>query len=206
MGVFVPLTDGAEVEIVFTFDSRVVQNRLWFVCRQPPIDSTKLLALAQGVYDWHTSEVLPHLSSSLQLAVVEALEWSADPSPDIQVAGTPVNGGGSSDSHSANVADRIWFLPDSSGGRLRNSNFVPGIPKDAVSLNTVDATFRTSIRNAYIDLIDLAAGFGPFPAWRWVCTSSIDAGSPRSEQAAFRVDFIRYLSPYVAQRRKRLPL
>lgn len=202
---FVPIADGAQVEIVFTFGGQVVENRLWFVSRQPPVDSTQLAALAQGVFDWHTAQALPFLSSSLQLAVVEAFDWTSSPSPTIVAAGTPTNGGASADAHSANVADRIWFYSAASPDRIRNSNFVPGIPKDVVQLNTVDATFRTAIRNAYINLIDLASVFGPFPAWRWVCASSWSAGSLRTTQRVLRTDFIRYKRPWVAQRRDRLP-
>lgn len=202
---FVPVTDGAQVELVFDLGGEIVQNRLWFVSRQPPVDSSQLLALAQGVYDWYTSQVLVSLSSSLQLAVVEALDWSADPSPDIEVAGTPINGSGSAECHSANVADRIWFYSSLNLTRIRNSNFVPGIPKDVVSLNTVDQAFRSNVGDAYINLIDLASGFGPFPAWRWVCASSWDSGALRTTQRVLRTDFIRYLRPTVAQRRRRLP-
>jgi len=202
---FVPITDGAQVELIFVFGGRVVQNRLWFVSRDPPATSTTLLALAQGVYDWYTAQALPFLSSSLQLAVVEALDWTAEPSPDIEAAGSPINGGAGVDAHSANVADRIWFYSAAGPDRIRNSNFVPGIPKDAVSLNTVDTTFRTHIRNAYINLIDLAGTFGGGLGWKWVCASSWDAGGLRTVQRVLRTDFIRYKRPWVAQRRKRLP-
>lgn len=202
---FVPITDGAQVEIVFVLAGEVVENRLWFVSRQPPVNGTNLAALAQGVFDWYVAEALPYLSSSLQLAAVEAFDWTSTPSPTIAVAGTPTNGGASVEAHSANVADRIWFYSAAAPDRIRNSNFITGIPKDAVTINTVDQTFRASLRDAYVDLIDLAAAFGPFPAWRWVCASAWDAGSLRTEQRVLRTDFIRYNRPWVAQRRKRLP-
>lgn len=202
---FVPVTDGAQVEILFTVGGQVVENRLWFVSRQPPVDSAQLAALAEGVYLWYTAQALPFLSSALQLAVVVALDWSADPSPNVVSAGIAVPGGGSADCHSTNVADRIWFYSAAAPDRIRNSNFVPGLPKDVVSLNTVDPTFRGAISDAYINLIDLASGFGPFPAWRWVCASSWEAGTLRTTQRVLRTDFIRYKRPWVAQRRRRLP-
>jgi len=202
---FVPLPDGAQVQIVFSFGGQICQNRLWFVSRQPPVDATQLTALAQGVYDWHVAQVLPFLSTDIQLAVVEAFDWTADPSPFIAAAGAPVNGGAGSGSHSANVADRVWFLSSFNAGRIRNSNFVPGIPKDAVDVNTVSSVFRDHIFDAYVNLIDLASGFGPFPAWRWMCASAISGGVLRSELLARRTDFIVFKRPYVAQRRRRLP-
>lgn len=202
---FVPITDGAQVELVFLYAGRVVENRLFFVDRQPPITSTQLTDLAQGVFDWHVAELLPVLSSSLELLFVSAQDWTASPTPSAVTAGTPTAGSGSADAHSANVADRVWFISAFNGGRIRNSNFVPGIPKDAVNLNTVDPTFRTTVRNAYVDLIDLASGFGSFPAWRWVCASAWLDNSLRTTQRVLRTDFIVYKRPYTAQRRDRLP-
>lgn len=202
---FVSVADGAQLQLVFTFADRVVSNRLWFVTRQPPIDSTQLQALADGCTAWYVEEVLPVLSSSLRLELVTATDWTSSTPPPASFTIPGVAGGGSVDSHSANVADRIWFKSAFNGGYIRNSNFVPGIPKDRVSLNTVDTAFRTTVRNAYTDLIDLAAGFGPFPAWRWVCASAWLAGSLRVTQRVLRTDFISYKRPYVAQRRKRLP-
>jgi len=203
---FVPITDGAQVVVVFTLGGEVVSNRLWFVSRSPPITTTTLQALCDGVYGWYTGQVLPLLSSDLQLAAVEGFDWTADPSPITAATGPAVNGGSAVESHSANVADRIWFYSSASPDRIRNSHFIPGIPTDKVNLNTVDITFRSDVRDGYINLIDLAASFGSFPAWRWVCASAWEAGSLRTEQRVLRTDFIRYKRPWVAQRRKRLPV
>lgn len=201
---FVPLADGAQVEIVLTMGALVVEDRLWFVSRQPPITQVQVDALAAGVGAWHATEVMPLLSSVMQLAAVEAKDWTSDPSPFLGVVTPLVNGGNSSGCHSANVSYRVRFDPTSDLPRLHNANFVPGIPKDKVNTNRIDSSWRTSLRNAYIDLIDLAGGFGPFPAWRWVCTSRIASGVYRSEQLAGRTDFIRTPSDFISPRRRRI--
>jgi|ERR1051325_5458951 hypothetical protein len=202
---FVPLANGAQVQIVFQFAGEALQNRLWFVSRQPPVDATQIGALAVGVEEWHRLQVMPLLSSSLTLVQVEAHDWTSFPPPSaaIQVSGT--SGSASADSHSANVAVRVWFYSSFNQGRIRNSNFVAGIPKDAVALNTVNPTFRDAVFDAYVNLIDLAFHFGPTPAWRWVCASAEHLGALRSAQLARQVDFIRFKRPFVAQRRSRLP-
>lgn len=202
---FVPLVDGAQVEIIFSYGGQPAQNRLWFVSRQPPIDAVQIAALAVGVEAWHRLQVMPLLSSALTLVQVEASDWTTTPSPLIAIQASGTSGGASSDGHSANVADRVWFLSSFSQGRIRNSNFIPGIPKDAVDLNTVSSTFRSGIFDAYVNLIDLAAVFGVFPAWRWACSSSWDHGALRSVQLARRIDFVVFKKPTVAQRRRRLP-
>jgi len=202
---FVPITDGAQVQLVFTYAGETVQNRLWFVSRQPPPDAAQIGALAVGVEAWHRTQMMPLLSSSLTLVQVEAFDWTVAPSPIIAIQASGTAGSDSSPGLSANVADRIWFISALNNGRIRNSNFIAGVPEDKVDLNTVSVTWRSAVRDAYINLIDLAASFGPFPAWRWVCASSWDNGSLRLTQRVLRTDFIVFKRPWVAQRRKRLP-
>lgn len=204
MAQFVPLTDGAQVEIVFALGPLIVENRLFFVSRQPPVTQAQVDALAAGVGTWHAGQVMPHLSDQLQLAAVEAKDWTADPSPFLGVVAPLVNGGNSSGSHSANVSYRVRFKPSSLAPRLYNSNFLCGIPRDAVATNLVDPSWVELIFDAYVNLIDLAAGFGPFPAWRWVATSQIQDLAYRSEQFAARVDFIQFPNPYISPRRRRI--
>lgn len=202
---FVPLADGAQVEVIFSFGGETLQNRLWFVSRQPPVDAVQIGALAVGVETWHRTQVMPFLSSSLTLTQVEAHDWTSSPSPIIAIQASGTTGGASADAQSANVAFRVWFYSSFNEGRIRNSNFISGIPKDAVALNTVDPVFQAHMFDAYVNLIDLAFGFGVSPAWRWVCASAEDHGNLRSTQLARRTDFIRFPRRFVAQRRSRLP-
>jgi len=201
---FVPLADGAQVEIKMRQAGLIVENRLWFITRQPPIDQTQLDALVSGVATWHTTQVLPNLAIELEHVSVIAADWTADPAPFTAHISTTLNGGNSSGCHSANVAVRVVFKGSSAQTFPSNSNFVPGIPKDAVSLNTYTTTFRDAIFDAYVNLIDLASGFGPFPAWRWVITSRQLDNTWRADQAFARTDFIRFPSPVVSPRRRRL--
>jgi hypothetical protein len=201
---FVPLADGAQVEIRFTLDGLVVEDRLFFITRQPPMTGTQLFDLAGGVYTWHTEQVMPLLASELTLIGVRVTDWQVPAGFSVDFGTVGVSGGNTSGTHSANVSYRIRFRPTSNGYPRINSNFVPGIPKDAVNTNEIAPDFQTALRNAYINLIDLAAGFGPFPAWKWVVTSQIEAGSPRTEQLAFRLDFIQTPSIYISPRRRRI--
>jgi hypothetical protein len=203
---FVPLADGAQAEIFFHFGGETIENRLWFVDRSPPIVQAHLDSLAAGVDGWYQSEMIGNLSVDIEYVGVLIRKWDDHDGDLTSSIHTSVFGGESDEAHSANVASRIWFQSARGPDFVMNSNFVAGVPKDKVSLNTVDITWRSAVRNAYIDLIDLAAGFGTFPAWRWVCASAWDAGSLRTVQHARRTDFIMHKSPYVAQRRKRLPV
>jgi hypothetical protein len=185
-------------------DGLLIENCLWFVSRQPPVTLTQLGALADGVAAWATAQLLPYLSSSIELLAVRATDWTD--SPGLGFAQTAVNLPGSDTSgiHSANVSFRVRFRGTSAQPRLINSNFIGGLPYAAVDQNLVSPTFATAVRNAYINLIDLAFGFGPSPAWRWVITSEIADGAYRSEQLASRTDFIQTPNPYVSPRRRRI--
>lgn len=208
MSAFVPFPDGAQVEVVYVLDGQVMENRFWFWTDTPPIDHTALQGLADGVYGWHTAKILPFLSSALQLAAVEAKDWSADPPPDVAVAGPPINGGADADCHSANVAAFVKFRwPNQLRHLRRNGNFVPGVPKSAVELNTPTPEFKDAIWSGYVDLIDDTRLFTPVHFWWWVVTSAFTNGVPRSEQV-----FGQCIGPpprqliRLGQRRKRLPI
>lgn len=202
---FVPLPDGAQVEILYQLGGKIVENRLWFLNRQPPTTSAQLQALADGVAAWHVDELLPLLSQDLILAAVVASDWSTDPSPFEVAVLTPTTGGYLSETHSANVAFWVRFSNPFFRLPFYNGNFVPGIPKDVVTTNTVDSGWATSVRFAYGDIEDLAGVWGPFPAWEWIITSRQLDGAWRSEQAFF--DNFQAVVPRltVAPRRRRLP-
>ena len=200
-----PLSDGAQVMLVYALDHKIIINRLWFVTRQPPIDQIQLDALALGVANHFETQLLPSLSSELGFSRVEAHDWTADPAPFIAFQNVFATGGGSADCHSANVAIRAVFKGDSSQTFPNNSNFVGGIPKDQVTLNRYSDTIKDAIFECYANLIDAAVLFGTFPAWTWVITSRQLNNSWRPTQDTARMDFVRFPSPFTSPRRKRIP-
>jgi len=204
---FVPIADGAQVEIGFDLDStKHFENRLWFVSRQPPIDLTQLQALADGVASWHTSEVLPWLSVDLTVLSVLAVRWTTAPGDIFAQSFVNLSGGDSNPSHSAKVAIKVNFRWPFNYRLKENANYVAGIPKSEVSINRFLPSIRSRLFDAYADLIDLAAVFGPFPAWRWVAASAWEAGALRSEQFARSVEGPAFRSDILATRRTRNPV
>lgn len=201
---FVPLADGAQVELVFSLGTRVYENILWFVSRDPPITQTQLDDLAFGVSNWHSTQVMPSLAQELTLGVVRASQWDSFPVLAVGFETPGVAGGNTSGSHSANVSVRIRFKGSSAQTFPSNSNFVPGIPLDGVVLNRYTLALREALFDAYVNLIDLASLFGPGPGWRWVITSRILGGTERATRDFARTDFIQFPSPYVSPRRKRV--
>lgn len=200
---FVPLTDGAQAEIRYNFGLGILETRLWFISRQPPVDLTQLQNLADGLAGYCSTDIISLLSSDIEFRNVRTRRWAV--AGDIAAISSTFNvaGGISSPALSANVAARIIFKGTQPPRNFKNYNFVPGIPSSKVNLNTLDVTWAEQLRSAYVLIIDNAAAWGPFPAWRWVCTSQADGNVPRSVQLARRTDLIS-VAPTVRQRRIRL--
>jgi len=202
---FVPLADGAQVELIYSLDTEIVENRLWFLTRQPPLDTTQLQNLADGVTTWWTSWLQPLLSSDLILELVRATDWQSPPGGATGFTVPAIVGSVSETAQSASVAIHIAFRAPF-GWRFRhNGNFVPGIPNGEIDGNVYSDAIRSGLFEAYAALIDAAPSFGPFPAFRWVGVSEQLDGVLRSEGLPYRVDGPYFPSPYVSPQRRRLP-
>jgi len=201
---FVPLADGAQAEVRFNFGLGILETRLWFIRRSGSVTLTTLGDLAEGLKSWHAAQVMPLLSHDIELRNVRTQDWTTSGGVIYITSQTGPNGGDPSHSHSANVAILVRFRSVQPPRNFFNWNFIPGAPKVAVDLNTVDSTFLDGISDAYINLIDMAAVFGPFPAWRWVITSRRVDNDWRTTQSFARTDFIRFPSPFVSPRRHRI--
>lgn len=202
---FVPLADGAQVELIGRLFGETVENRLWVKTRFTPLDSAELQPLADAVSGWYIAQVLPHLSSDLEFEGVAVSDWTADPPPSQAQNTAGGFGGVSGGSMSANVAVRVAFSGTSSQDFRNNSHFIPAIPRSAVVGNYYTSTFRNAMFNAYANLTDLIRNIGTEHNLQWVITSRIKDNSYRATQAWSRTDFILFPSPVVSPRRKRLP-
>jgi len=201
---FVPLADGVQAEFIFSLGGQLVENRLWFISRFPPFTSLQLGELLAGLAAWHTDFIMPALSQDLTLEKVTVSDWTSDPPPLIFTTFPNVTGGVTSAAHSANVSIRVAFKGTDDQTFPNNANFVPGIPKDNVLLNTYDETIRTALFEGYTALIDLAGTFSDGNIWRWVITSRRVDNDWRDEQLALRMVSVLFPSPYVSPRRHRL--
>lgn len=200
---FIPFPNGAQAEALYVFDGKPITNRFWFLNRQPPTTAIQIENLAIGLGEWARTNVLPFLGNDIQLVGARARSWDTTPATHETVTTIGDSGGSSSRCLSANVAVRIELKGSSAQTFRNNSSFVGGIPIDVVEGNTVDAGFLDNLFEAYVDLIDLAAVFGVFPAWRWVVASSWESGSLRSTLAFARTDFILVKNNFTTQRRRR---
>lgn len=208
MAPFVPIPGGAQVYILFNLDGVTISNRLWFWTDAiSPPGSTELQGLADGVYSWHTSMIMPYLSQDLLLGTVIAYDWSDPSTPFETTTGPSINGDVAENSHSANVALSVGFRwPINYPHLKRNKNFVPGVALSDINLNTPTAFIQDVLFEAYAALIDDARLFSPGDYWYWVVASAWEDNVLRSEQLiAPSIGPVPREKIIIGQRRKRLP-
>jgi hypothetical protein len=201
VGLFVPLANGIQAELVYRLDTQIVSNRLWFVVVAGDPTTADLTAVGAGVGSWASANLMPHLSHEIRLLEIRAYDATvAYPGPQV-ITFVGVDGGDSDGSHSANIAVKIEFQTETPPALWLNWNFIPGIPKSAVNLNTIEPAFITAIQNAYITLLDVFSLF----VYRWEATRAVVDGVPLTTRDHFRIDHPRIRRKVVSQRRTRLP-
>lgn len=198
--VFVPIPEGAEAEIRLTLFDRPCELTLHFRSITGVVDTANLSALAVRLGLWFSGEVLPHLSSDLvfrETAVFDATVAGTSSIIDVTGAGS---GGVGLASFSAMLAGVIAFVPATQPTVRANRNYIPGLPNGSVSGNHLTPTFMAQMRDAYIDLIDIA----PLAGYRWVCVHRFAGFTPLSAAVTARVITATFLRRTVGQRRRRV--
>ena len=200
MSLFVPLEHGVQCELLYHLGGRILTNRLWFVVVAGDPTTADLTAIGSGVRTWATNELVPLLSQDIRFIGTRTYDATvAYPGPQVTL-GASVDGGILDDSLSANVAVKASFKTETPPGAFTNWNFIGGIPKSKVDLNTIDPSYASDIRFAYGVLLDVFSLF----VYRWEATTAVVDSVPLTTRDHHRIDDIFVRSPYVSQRRTRL--
>jgi hypothetical protein len=200
---FVPFPDGVQGELLFDYFGLPISNRLWFIDRFPPTLASDVDDAAVGLATWYALQVLPLLGNDLIFLGSRVSRWDTSPSSYVSSFPVSIPGGSSVRSHGASVAYRVLFQGDNSQDFKLNANIIPGIPLDMIVGNTMDAGFRSALRDAYINLIDDTGRWTAGNKWRWQVGSSRLGGVYRSTLASARTDLIHVTDLYSTQRRRR---
>lgn len=199
---FVPVPNTLMVEVVFEYDSQVVENTLYFERPEGAIDGAEILALLNAIRTTIQTELLPLLTSTIQLVrlvgtlldAVDAISVTLNVSP-------PVAGGVAGEALPNNVTYAIQFKTNSRGRSFRGRNFIAGIPADGVDGNQIDPTMRTGLLAYYSELSSVAASEG----WQHVVVSRISNGNPRVTGVTTVVSAYATADAYIDSQRRRLP-
>jgi hypothetical protein len=201
VAIFVPLANGIQAELVWQLGGNIVTNRLWFVVVAGGPTTADLIAVGAGVGAWARDNLVLCLSQDIRLLEVRTYDATvAYPGPQV-ITFVGADGGQTEGSYSANVAVKIEFQTEAPPALWLNWNFIPGIPLSAVTLNTIETSFRNCVEDSYITLLDVFSLF----TYRWEATKAVVDGVPLSTRDHFRIDHPRVRRKTVSQRRLRLP-
>lgn len=199
---FVPIPETIEVDMRMRLDSQRIENTLYFhkiggwATADVPVVYNALLL-------WWTTNLSEPLSNQLTLAEIGIQDLSSESGFAFDIA-TPVPnpaGGSAEPAVPNNVALCISFRTNNRGRSYRGRNYIPGLPRTAVTQNTVDSTTAATLQTAYNDLIDVAATFGA----DWVVASRYFNGGTRSPGIHTIITSALIVDRTVDSQRRRLP-
>jgi hypothetical protein len=158
---FIPVDNVIEAELRMRLDGQRIENTLYFYkvtgwsAADVPVVFNALLVW------WNTYYSVP-VSSQLSLNEIKITDLSSETGFAFEIpTPTPKPTGDSADpSAPNNVALCVSFRTASRGRSARGRNYVPGIPKTAITANTVDTVTTTAIAAAYNQLLTVADTLG----------------------------------------------
>jgi len=198
---FIPAPNVAQVEAVFQVDGQIVENVLEF--QGTDLSETSLLALLDAVNAAIRTQVLPLLSSTLQLLrVVGQIIDAADGLVAISTASLPAAGSNSATNLPSNVTFCISKRTGLAGRSFRGRNYIPGIPENVRSSpNSLLTTYVTSLVAAW-ETVNLAA---VDDGWVPVVVSRFSGGAPRTVAVVTPATAFIAVDNTLDSQRRRLP-
>ena len=199
---FVPADNVIGVEMRMRLDSQRVENTLYFykvtgwTAADVPVVFNALLVW------WNTYYSVP-VSNQLSLNEIKVTDLSSPTGFAFEIpTPTPKPTGDSAEPAAPNnVALCVSFRTGSRGRSARGRNYVPGIPKTAITANTVDALTVSGIAAAYNQLLTVADGLGA----DWVVVSRFTAGDERPAAVISFINAATVVDSTVDSQRRRLP-
>jgi hypothetical protein len=191
-----------EVDLHQRLDGQRLENSLYFhktggwVAADVPVVYNALLL-------WWNANLSASQSNQLTLAEISIVSLESDTAFSFDIA-TPVpNPAGDVTSGSVpnNVALCVSIRTDLRGRSYRGRNYVPGLPVNQVTQNTVSAPTVAAIQTSYNDLIAVASGFGA----QWVVVSRYTGNAPRVTGVHRAVTSALIVDATVDSQRRRLP-
>lgn len=157
---FVPVPGVIQVDVIYLIDSQRVENTMYF----EKGDGWTLEDISTWLEELNTliqSDLLPFLSSSLQLIELVARLLDTASSIGLSFVPSPTPSGGvTGDYMPNNVTYTISLKTGLTGRSFRGRNYVPGLPKGDADGNTIQSDLRTGLLAFYNLLITNAAAFG----------------------------------------------
>jgi len=196
---FQPVPDVAHVQVMGQQDNQLTINDLYFEISGGGITPVNLQALVNAVDTWASGSLAPQLSDDWSYTRTRGADLSAQFGA-VAEASTPAEGGSSAEAAPNNVAICISLRTGFAGRSFRGRNYIPGVPNDMVTLNTVSPVYL----NALLLIYDQLVGAGTFLAgWQLGIVSRVTAGAVRPTGIITPVLSVSFTTPYVRSMRSR---
>lgn len=205
---FIPVANTAHVRLEGRVDGCQTINNLYF--RQPGgIFFADIQSLAVNMDAWFNLSLATDLSEQWNTIATHVRDLTTQAGLVADFASAPTAGGEPSEPAPNNVAACISFRTGTAGRSFRGRNFLPAIPNNKITTNTLDSGFMTAVR---LNFEMLLPGGGTLPGdWEWVVVSrhsGVDVDGdpiPRVAGVATPVSTVVWTDPTVDSQRRRLP-
>lgn len=198
---FVPAARTLQVEVRCLLDDQRIENTLYFRTDAAPV-LADLTTVGGAIQTWFVGSLLPFLSVNLTLREVYVTDISSETGPTTTITPlTPEAGGSDAESMPGNVSACVSFRTNARGRSGRGRNYVPGIPDNKVTINTLDSSFADQLVTAYAELLSPETNGGT----EWVVVSRRHNNADRVAALVQPIVNVLMTDNTVDSQRKRLP-
>lgn len=196
---FQPVPNVAQVRVMGRIDGQLTINNTYWEISGGGITPVNLATLVAAMDGWAGGNLAVPLSDDWTYERTEGIDLTVA-NGAIANSSNPQAGSSSSESAPNNVAACMSFRTGFSGRSFRGRNYIPGIPNDQITLNTMLGPFQASLVVIYNFLI----GAGTFVAgWQWGVVSRRTAGALRPAGVFSPITSVQFTVPYVRSMRSR---
>lgn len=180
---FVPVPNCALVEARMLLDSQQCENTTYWT-RGAPWDVSTLTALNNAMLAWWSDFYAPLVGAPVGLTEIACTSLESATAPQVTLPpAVAANGEIAEETLPNNVSITVSFRTALRGRAHRGRNYIVGLTQPQVNGNTLAAGVSTSIVDAYLALLDVAADLSA----HWVVASRFSGIDPTTHKPIPRV-------------------
>lgn len=198
---FVPFTDVAKTELVYSMENQIMENVLYyyFSFGWSVPNMTGFAGTLQTLWD---TQMKARVTAQISLVKIIMTDLTTESSPKVEHAVSPaIAGTAAGDALPANCAAEITLVTGLRGRSYRGRIYIPGVPDTSATASSWNAGFITSLSGAFANFITVTYGAG---GAKLVVASRVHNGAVRAAGVASDVLSVT-VSPYICSQRRRLP-
>jgi len=198
---FIPVPNTVMVEVVYEWDSQVVENT-FYVESSAAWNEAGVSAILELIRDIIVTDLMPLLNTTIQLVrLVGTLLDAVDSVSVVLAVNPPVGGSNATESVPNNVSYTITFLTAQRGRSFRGRNYVPGLSVNQYTGNQIESAARTGLLDFYTTLRAAISESN----YTMVVVSRYSNGAPRTTGVTTPITGFTTYDTTLDSQRRRLP-